>query len=86
MKAIPEFENPTEIRIALGMAGRVMRLETAKSFSEKLKAAKDMKTYIEAFKTALKGQHKFTDDFNYFAGELMGECKKVIQEATAWTH
>ena len=84
MEAVPEFKNPTEIRIALGMAGRVMRLESAKSFSEKLKAAKDMKTYIDSFKTALKDQHKFTADFSDYASKLMSECKKIISGAESW--
>ncbi len=80
MRNIPTFEQPLEIRIALHMAGKVLRLENARRFTEKLSAAKDMKTYISSFKNA-RHDYSFSEDFVTYTNELMAEIKPVLARA-----
>jgi 2-keto-3-deoxy-6-phosphogluconate aldolase len=83
MQHIPSFSEPTEIRLALQIGGRALKLESAKKFSEKLKAAKDMKTFIESFRCALKG-YKFSEEFTTYINNLMSEVKTVLGGAKSW--
>lgn len=74
---IPVFKSPVEVRLALQMAGRVMKFDSARVMSEKMKWGRDLRTFIEAFKNALSGQ-TFSPEFDEYTQEIQLDVNSVF--------
>ncbi len=71
--AIPSFEHPIEIRLALQMGRRALMFKEARVLSDRLKYGRDLKTFIESFRIALGASHKFSGEFTTYVDELKAE-------------
>ena len=74
---IPVFKKPIECRLALQMGGRILKFDAANVMSGKMKWARDLKTFIGSFKSALQGQ-EFSPEFEEFINEVETSVDSVF--------
>ena len=78
--AIPSFEHPVEVRFGLQMGGRALKLKRSRYLPEKLRVARDLKTFIDSCSATLGKSHELSNDFQEYVDGLQEEVNKVFAQ------